>query len=118
VAQRLVRLICTRCREEYELPQEVVEKLSLPPGHTHKFFRGAGCVNCNGSGYSGRSGIFEMLEITKEMRALIIRNAPPQELEAQARRDGMVNLRTAGIALAARGITTIEQVIAETSDAW
>jgi type IV pilus assembly protein PilB len=52
------------------------------------------------------------------MRALIIRNASPQELEEQARRDGMVCLRDAGIALAAQGVTTIEQVIAETSDAW
>jgi len=118
VAQRLVRSVCLKCREEYELPEEVVKKLSLLPEDGRRFYRGAGCVACNGSGYSGRSGIFEMIEITKEMRGLIIRNASPQELEEQARRDGMVCLRDAGIALAAQGVTTIEQVIAETSDAW
>ncbi|MBN1984586.1 MAG: Flp pilus assembly complex ATPase component TadA [Chitinivibrionales bacterium] len=116
VAQRLVRKICPDCRTEYEAPAELLEQLNLQTQERVKFFIGQGCIRCNGTGYSGRTGIFEMISVTKEIRKLILRNAPPMEIQEQAEKEGMRTLRQAGIHLARQGTTSIEQIIAATTE--
>jgi type IV pilus assembly protein PilB len=116
VAQRLVRRICPKCKKEYEPAPELIEQLHLPVDEPHRFFRGEGCVACNGMGYFGRIGIFEMLVVSRDIRTLILRNASTMEIQALAEKEGMKTLRTAGIDLALAGETTIELVIAETTE--
>jgi type IV pilus assembly protein PilB len=77
---------------------------------------GEGCVSCNGVGYSGRIGIYELLPVTREIRRLIIKNASTLDLQAQAEKEGMKTLRQAGIDLVLKGETTIEQVLAATTE--
>ncbi len=116
VAQRLVRRICPKCRREYEPAPELLEQLHLPADKPHHFYRGEGCVACNGTGYFGRVGLFEMLVISREIRTLILKNASTMEIQAKAESEGMKTLRQAGIDLALSGETTIELVIAETTE--
>jgi len=116
VAQRLVRKICPKCKVEYDPGQEMLDQLNLKADDEMNFFRGEGCVNCNGTGYSGRIGIFEMLVVSKSIRKLILRNVPTMDIQDLAEREGMKTLRQAGIDLVKNGITNIEQVIAVTTE--
>jgi type IV pilus assembly protein PilB len=116
IAQRLVRRVCSKCKIEYAPTDELLDQLNLKGSSQYKFFRGEGCVSCNGSGYSGRIGIFEMLVMSKEIRKLILRNAPTLEIQALAEKEGMKTLRQSGIHLALQGETTIEQIIAATTE--
>jgi type II secretory ATPase GspE/PulE/Tfp pilus assembly ATPase PilB-like protein len=115
VAQRLVKRICPKCKVEYSPSGELREQLHLDRDDL-TFYRGEGCVSCNGTGYSGRTGIFELLEVSREIRTMILRNAPTHEIQALAEQQGMRSLRQAGIQYALDGITTIEQVIAVTTE--
>ncbi len=114
VAQRLVRRICARCKNEYAPTEELLVQLHLPLDGNQKFYRGEGCVACHGTGYSGRIGIFEMLEISKTIRQLILRNASSIDIAAQAEKEGMKNLRHSSIELVLKGEITIEQALAAT----
>ncbi|MDQ3003351.1 MAG: Flp pilus assembly complex ATPase component TadA, partial [Fibrobacterota bacterium] len=118
VAQRLVRKICSRCKVSYTPSQEMVDQLKLPVKDAEKvkFHMGEGCVTCNGVGYQGRIGIFEMLNATREIRKLILKHASTMEIQDCAEREGMKTLRQAGIELVLRGDTTIEQVLAATTE--
>ncbi len=118
VAQRLVRKICSRCKVPYSPPQEMIDQLHLPGinGSDVKFHMGEGCVTCNGVGYQGRIGIFEMLNCSREIKKLILKNAPTMDIQACAEKEGMKTLRQAGIELVLRGDTTIEQVLAATTE--
>jgi type IV pilus assembly protein PilB len=116
IAQRLVRRICSKCKIEYEPAPELLGQLNLPTSSKYKFFKGEGCVSCNGTGNTGRIGIFEMLVMSKEIRKLILRNAPTLDIQEQAEKEGMKTLRQAGIHLALQGETTIEQIIAATTE--
>ena len=116
LAQRLVRRACTQCREPAVPSSDVMQDLDLTPddiaGKT--FYRGRGCDACNNTGYKGRLGLFELMLINDDMRDMIMRNASTDELRAAARSSGMVTLREAGLAAAAEGRTTLEEVIRET----
>jgi type IV pilus assembly protein PilB len=118
VAQRLVRKICPRCKVPYTPPPELIEELHLPHADPAaiKFHMGEGCVTCNGVGYSGRIGIYELLPVSREIRRLIIKNASTLEIQAQAEKEGMKTLRQSGIELVLRGDTSIEQVLAATTE--
>jgi type II secretory ATPase GspE/PulE/Tfp pilus assembly ATPase PilB-like protein len=95
----------------------MLEQLNIPEEERKlPFYHGEGCVNCNGSGYKGRTGIFEMLPITKTIGTLILRNSNTMEIQAAAEKEGMRTLRRAGIELAIKGETTLEQVLAATID--
>ncbi len=109
LAQRLVRLICPNCKES-------VKPVLSPDGSLSPAFRGAGCDNCFGSGYRGRVGIFELMELNEEMRAAIIRNEDASKLTTLARRHGMRNLREDGWMKVAQGVTTPEEVIRVTQE--
>ncbi|HEV2447757.1 MAG TPA: ATPase, T2SS/T4P/T4SS family [Candidatus Sulfopaludibacter sp.] len=109
LAQRLVRVICAGCKQ----PGDIV--LS-PDGEMVQSFRGAGCPDCNGRGYTSRVGIFEMMQISDEIRKLIMNNADASVLTQAARRNGMRNLREDGWLKICEGVTTVEEVMRVTQE--
>jgi general secretion pathway protein E len=115
LAQRLVRLVCSECKTAYTPPDEEVRKLNLPPGD-HRFHRGGGCAHCLQTGYRGRSGIYEILMLDDELRALILAKADAAQIRARAISKGMVPLREDGAARVCAGITTAEEVLRVTQE--
>ncbi|HEY3296243.1 MAG TPA: type IV-A pilus assembly ATPase PilB [bacterium] len=118
VAQRLIRKICTKCKAPVEVHPEALTEAGIDPEQARGkiFYRGAGCIECNNSGYRGRSGIYEVMPITPKLRTMILDGKPPAELEAAAVSEGMLTLRTGAIKKFERGITTIEEVLRVTGD--
>ena len=116
LAQRLVRRICTKCREETEPSNDLLLELGMPieEMRTKKFFRGTGCDACNNTGYKGRLGLFELMVMNDDMRDMILRNAPTDELRAKAVSYGMIPLRDYGLGFAYQGITTLDEIVRET----
>jgi type IV pilus assembly protein PilB len=116
LAQRLVRRICTQCREETTPTPEMLAQLELTPeeGKNIKFYRGMGCDVCNNTGYKGRVGLFELMIITDKLRDMIMTNASVDAMRDEAESNGMVGLRTAGMAFVDQGVTTAEEVLRET----
>ena len=115
-AQRLVRRICAECKEEVHLPPQALIDVGYTPDETKtvKVYKGKGCERCNGSGYKGRAGLYEVMEITDELRELILVGASALELKKKAVETGMITLRRSGLIKIAAGMTTIEEVIRET----
>jgi type IV pilus assembly protein PilB len=116
LAQRLVRRICSQCREEMIPPEEQLRDLGLDPKQIQdkKFYRGRGCDVCNNTGYKGRVGLYELMIMNDHLRDLIMRNASTDEIRDAARGFGMTTLRDAGMASMYDGTTTIDEVIRET----
>jgi len=116
VAQRLVRTICKKCKEEYVPTEEQLMELSLTPDDVkgRVFFRGRGCEFCNKSGYKGRLALFEIMTLDDEMRELIMREASTAVLRDYARQKGMRTLRESGLLAIYEGQTTIDEVVRET----
>ena len=116
LAQRLVRRICSGCKEEVIPGADVLADLEMTSDQLEgkKFYRGKGCEKCNRSGYKGRLGIYELLIMNDEMRDMIIRNASTEEIREAARRNGMVTLRESGMESIFMGQTTADEVIRET----
>ncbi|MDB5328369.1 MAG: xpsE 3 [Phycisphaerales bacterium] len=116
VAQRLVRLICPKCRTEMSAEEYAKKKELFGDRVPAKLFKGSGCRNCSGTGYRGRQGLFEMMSITDEMRTLIINNSASHEIRKAAVKDGMRSLREDGWRLIHEGVTTIDEVMQNTKD--
>jgi len=116
LAQRLVRRVCSKCKEEYNPSAEVLDDLELTADELKgkQFFRGAGCENCNNTGYKGRVGLFELMIMNNDLRELIMQNSSVDDLRVVAQKHGMITLREAGMKAAYEGITTPEEVIRET----
>jgi type IV pilus assembly protein PilB len=116
VAQRLVRKICTKCKEAYTPSEEQLMELQLTPDDLkgRQIYRGKGCEVCNQSGYKGRQAIFEMMVLDDDMRELIMHNASTQVLRAEALKRGMRTLRHSGLLTIFDGTTTIDEVVRET----
>jgi type IV pilus assembly protein PilB len=116
LAQRLVRRICSNCREEIVPGADVLADLELTSDQIvgKKFYRGKGCEKCNRSGYKGRKGLFELLIMNDELRDMVMRNASTEDLREAARRNGMVTLRDSGMESIFAGETTADEVIRET----
>ena len=110
VAQRLVRTICGKCKHEYVPTAEEVSGVGLDPKTVRVLYKGAGCTVCQGSGYQGRTGIYELMLIDDELRALIIKNTDSNTIKNKARERGMITLRDDGADKVQRGITTAEEV--------
>lgn len=112
LAQRLVRIICTNCKEEYIPESEELSKIGITP-QKHgdiRVYRGAGCAKCHHTGYRGRRGIFELLQMTEDMKRLVLKTSDSNEIKRKAVKDGMVTLRQDGAMKVLDGITTIEEV--------
>ena len=116
LAQRLVRRICDKCKEETALTPELLSELELGAKDVEgkKIFKGRGCDNCNNTGYRGRVGLYELLSVNDEIKDLIIDGGSTELIRDAARRNGMVALREAGLERAFEGLTTVEEVIRET----
>jgi type IV pilus assembly protein PilB len=116
VAQRLVRRVCEQCREQYDVPEPKLIEAGFNPADaaTVRPWRGRGCDRCSGSGYKGRVGVFEVLEMTETLRDLIVGNAATNDVRKAAIGEGMVTLRQAGLQKVRDGVTTIEEVVRET----
>jgi len=116
LAQRLVRRICVECRMEFEPSDELLMELQLPieQARRYKFYYGKGCPRCNNSGYKGRTGIYELLEVNDDIRDMISSDASVDEMRNLARSQGMTTLREAGLKLIFDGITTIDEIVRET----
>ncbi|MBN1948544.1 MAG: Flp pilus assembly complex ATPase component TadA [Candidatus Cloacimonetes bacterium] len=113
MAQRLVRLICTHCKTSYTpTPEELREAgLTKDEADQIKFKRGSGCVHCDNTGYSGRTGIFEILEVTSEIRRLIFEGAHQDVIRDSAIKNGMQNLHESGMEKVRQGLTTLSEII-------
>jgi type IV pilus assembly protein PilB len=117
VAQRLLRRICSQCKTQHEYTEEELAALALGPDQLKgmQFFKGTGCDTCNGTGYKGRAGIYEVMALTPELRRMILRGASTAEMTEQAVSDGMLTLRMDGIVKIKKGVTTLEEVVKETA---
>ncbi len=117
VAQRLVRRICSACKEEHQYAPEELKALG---GDTKEFagitfHKGKGCEQCNGTGYKGRAGLYEVMALSPELRRMILKGASTSELQEQAVTDGMLTLRMDGLVKIKKGLTTLEEVVKETA---
>jgi type IV pilus assembly protein PilB len=115
-AQRLVRKICVNCKEPLEVPEQTLLDAGFTPEEspTTKIYIGKGCGTCNRTGYKGRVGLYEVMEINDELRELILVGASALELKKKAIDQGMLTLRKSGLTKVAIGATTLEEVIRET----
>jgi len=115
-AQRLIRRICKDCKQDHQNPPEALIEVgfSIEEAKTIKTFKGKGCSTCNNTGYKGRIGLYEVLEITDEIRELILIGASALELRKKAIDDGMITLRESGLYKIRSGVTTPEEVVRET----
>jgi len=115
-AQRLVRRVCTSCKEKLEVPVEALIDAGFAPDEAKalEVYHGKGCPRCNNTGYKGRVGLYEVMEITDELRELILVGASALELRKKALDLGMITLRRSGLTKVAQGVTTIEEVLRET----
>ncbi|HEX9963328.1 MAG TPA: type IV-A pilus assembly ATPase PilB [Pyrinomonadaceae bacterium] len=115
-AQRLIRRVCKECKEETHLPPEGLIEIGFSEDEAHeiKTYKGRGCQICNGTGYKGRVGLYEVMEVTDDLRELIIIGASAIELRKKAIEMGMITLRESGLYKIREGITTIEEVVKET----
>jgi type IV pilus assembly protein PilB len=115
-AQRLVRRICTQCKEDHPTPPQAMTDAGFTPEESTTVVpkKGKGCERCNGSGYKGRVGLYEVMEVTEELRELILVGASALELKRKAVDEGMITLRRSGLRKVMEGVTTIEEVARET----
>jgi type II secretion system protein E len=116
LAQRLVRRICPHCKEEFTPPPTLDLRAEFGDDAPHRFYHGAGCRNCQGSGYRGRTCIMELMQVTEGVRALILRRASGGEIRRQTGREGMRTLRDDGWRHVIEGHTTIDEVLRVTKD--
>jgi len=129
IAQRLVRKICTRCRTSYEAGKEEKAALEVDPrikeifmSHSAKkmeklrLYKGAGCPVCNNTGYQGRVGVFEVLEMSEEVKKLILQRASSQQIMDVAKTQGMTTMMEDGIDKVLNGVTTLEEVLRVTRE--
>lgn len=116
IAQRLVRKICVKCKEAYTPSEQELMELGLLPEDVkdRQFHRGAGCEFCKGSGYKGRTALYEIMVLDDEMRELIMQSASTQILREETRKRGTRSLRQSGMLSIYDGITTIDEVVRET----
>ncbi|HEY7497202.1 MAG TPA: type IV-A pilus assembly ATPase PilB [Vicinamibacterales bacterium] len=115
-AQRLVRRVCAQCKEDHPTPPQALVEAGFTPEEAQNVVpkRGTGCEICNQTGYKGRVGLYEVMEISEELRELILVGASGLELKRKAVEEGMITLRRSGLRKVMEGVTTIEEVARET----
>ncbi len=115
-AQRLVRRLCPACREPYEALPELVRQIDPQAQGPMTLYRPKGCKQCNGQGYRGRMGVLEVLQMTDEVRRLVLQHAESQEIHKAAVAAGMRSMYQDGVTKARQGVTTLEEVVRVTSE--
>ena len=113
MAQRLVRVVCQKCKHPYAPPESLIEAAGIPPELVAKatFAKGTGCGNCSGSGFRGRLGIYELMMMSPKIRELTFNTAPTDQIRRAAIGEGMKTLYWDGIDKVCRGVTTLEEVL-------
>jgi type IV pilus assembly protein PilB len=117
LAQRLVRRICTNCKQDVELHPEIIEELGISDEQAREMDakEGKGCVECNNTGYKGRMGVYEIMPISPGIRDMILDRAPTSEVKKLAVQEGMLTLRSHALMKLKDGVTSVEEVLKETS---
>jgi type IV pilus assembly protein PilB len=117
LAQRLVRRACASCKRPITLSEEVLAELQLDPAEAAKatFMQGEGCVDCNSTGYRGRQGVYEVMNMSTRIRELVLERASAGEIKRVAISEGMLTLRRDALEKLKRGLTTVEEVLKETA---
>ncbi len=112
LAQRLVRIICPKCKQQIQIPESVLRDAGIPPKLAARatFAKGKGCSNCNKGGFRGRQGIFELMLINSKIREMIFKNISSVEIRKQAITQGMKTLYVDGMHKVMKGATTLEEV--------
>src|SRR5688572_29756901 len=112
MAQRLVRLTCSHCKRPVRVEPKLLEESGLNPSlaQTHQFFEGAGCTDCGGSGFKGRTAICELLDLSDRIREMILARRPASEVKKAAHEEGMRFLRESAIEKVLRGMTTLKEI--------
>jgi type IV pilus assembly protein PilB len=120
VAQRLVRRVCTNCKEYYDPNDEVLMELSLRPSDVvgKRFAHGKGCETCHFTGFRGRTALFEILVMSDRIREMIMDGAATDAIRSAAKEQGMRSLRDSGLLAIFDGITTVEEVLRETIEVF
>jgi len=119
IAQRLVRRICPACIKEFKPGQETLDHINKSLGKKfdkQKFYKGKGCEKCNQTGYRGRVGIYEVMEVDDEIRQLTLKKTNEEEIKKAAVQNGMITMFQDGFDKIASGLTTIEEILAATKD--
>lgn len=111
VAQRLLRKLCDKCKEQYEVPEDLIKKVELDPDKTYKLFKAGGCSKCSNTGYSGRVGISEVLKFTPEIKELVLEQASELAIKRKAIAEGMITMRKDALLKAEEGLTSLEEVV-------
>jgi type IV pilus assembly protein PilB len=112
MAQRLVRLICTQCKRPARVEPAALEESGLDPAlaHTHRFYEGAGCLDCGGTGFKGRTAICELLDLSDRIREMILARRPSSEVKKAAQEEGMRFLRESAVEKVLHGMTTLREI--------
>jgi len=118
LAQRLIRKICSECREQIKVHPQLLIDLGVAPDEAKNFnvFKGKGCAICSGTGYKGRVGLYEVMTMKEEVKELVLSRSSTSEIKKEAIRLGMKTLRQSGIHKVKEGLTTIEEVVRATMD--
>jgi type II secretory ATPase GspE/PulE/Tfp pilus assembly ATPase PilB-like protein len=112
MAQRLVRLICARCKREVSVDRAALEEAQLDPSlaDTNRFYEGAGCIDCGGTGFKGRTAICELLDLSDRIREMILDRRPASEVKKAAHEEGMRFLRESAVEKVLHGMTTLREI--------
>jgi type IV pilus assembly protein PilB len=112
LAQRLVRTICSNCRKPVRQPEQVLIEsgLNVDEYRGFTFYEGTGCLECNGTGYRGRTAIHELLDLSDRIREMIIEKRPTSEIKRAAHEEGMSFLREHALSKVFAGITTLKEI--------
>jgi type IV pilus assembly protein PilB len=112
MAQRLVRLICSHCKRPARVDPKLLEESALSPSlaQTHQFYQGAGCIECGGTGFKGRTAICELLNLSDRIREMILDRRPTSEIKKAAHEDGMRFLRESAVEKVLTGLTTLREI--------
>ncbi len=113
VAQRLARKICPKCKEEHKMSDTALLKIGFPADEIGKFtcYKGAGCANCNNTGYRGRIALYEVMPVKDELKELILQGASGLDIKREAMRLGMLTLRQSGVRKVMEGVTSVEEIL-------
>jgi type II secretory ATPase GspE/PulE/Tfp pilus assembly ATPase PilB-like protein len=112
MAQRLVRIICENCKRAKKHSADEIRESGLDPAGVseYAFSEGAGCLECSGTGYHGRTAICELLDLTDHIREMIVDRRPTSEIKRAAIEEGMITLRQSGLAKVRSGVTTLREI--------
>ena len=113
VAQRLVRKLCKNCREEHKLTPDALQDIGFSPEEAKKVkvYKPKGCSSCHNTGYKGRTALFEVLEVSDDIKELILSKAQSKDIKTTAMKQGMLTLRQSGLYKISKGVTSVEEVL-------